>query len=202
MSKTAFLLGTIITIATSSARAQVYYEPVRYQCGVNPAFYYGGINPAVFEYANRTVYSDGIAGPRTSDRYHVGTTYRGSMNSIPPAVFSDQLPYVNAALFHYTPADARNEANATIPTYFRKADLLRAAVPSLDGQTWVVPPQAPLLVAAAGEITIRPWQGRPAAQAPASRPAPAAPATKPADAPAPILIIPIPPKEQIVATAR
>jgi hypothetical protein len=193
MLKSLIVIVGLLSCLASPASAQVFFEPVQYQYGPSPTFYYGGSDPRVFEHASRSVYSDDIAGPYGS-RYFVGTRYYGPIISDrPPAVFVDQVPYFNAALFHYTPADARNAANAAVPTYFRKIDLLRSAIPSGDGKTFVVPAQAPL-PQAAGYIDIRPYH-RPAPGAstrPSTGPAPATtgPATQPSDGPRPLLIIP------------
>jgi hypothetical protein len=54
-------------------------------------------------------------------------------------VYSDVVPYINLAddsytsYGSYTPNDARNEAYHNVPRYFRKSDLLRAAVEKEDG---------------------------------------------------------------------
>jgi hypothetical protein len=192
MLKSYIIVSGLLMGLASFASAQVYFEPVQYQFGAGPTFYYGGSDPRVFEYATRSVYGDDIAGPYGT-RYFVGTRYYGKILRLrPPAVFVDQLPHFDAALFRYTPADARNDANAAAPTYFRKIDLLRSAVPSGDGKTFVVPAQAPAV--AAGYIDIRPYH-RPAAGTPthpSTGPAPATtgPATQPSDGPRPLLIIP------------
>jgi hypothetical protein len=64
-----------------------------------------------------------------------------------PAVFTDCVPFRDASYFGYTPADARNEAYANAPTYFRKADLLESAIPTATGG-WVVPANAPTYIVA------------------------------------------------------
>jgi len=191
MLKSLFGFAGLLYCLASPASAQVFFEPVQYQYGPTPTFYYGGSDPRVFAHASRSVYNDDIAGPYGT-RYFVGTRYYGPILRVrPPAVFVDQYPYFDAALFHYTPADARNDANAAVPTYFRKIDLLRSAIPSGDGNTFVVPAQAPL-PSAAGYIDIRPYHG-PAGGGtshPSTGPATTAPATQPSDGPRPLLIIP------------
>ena len=178
----------------SPARAQVIFEPVQYQFGPSPTFYYGGADLRVIAFAARTASADAIAGPRGGGdthavRFAVGNSYRGSIGGRPPRVFSDRIPYCDAALFGYTAADVRNDANAAVPTYFRKADLLESAVPADGGTVRVVPARAPLPPAAS--IDIRPYP-RPAGPRPATNPTtgPAAPATQPADGPRPLLILP------------
>lgn len=126
----------------SAAGAQIIYEPVRYQypVGSDRVMYYGGSNPRVFEYARRL---EALYGqPRAYDwKGRELTTVRRGLTTAAPYVFTDVAPYVNASLYGYTATDARNEAYANVPTYYRKRDLLRAAVPAGDG-TWVVPAQA------------------------------------------------------------
>ncbi|MGH7177726.1 MAG: hypothetical protein ACREJC_10125 [Tepidisphaeraceae bacterium] len=56
-------------------------------------------------------------------------------------VYADALGYQNGTCFGFTANDAGNEAYANVPTYFRKGDMVRAAVPSQTGG-WVVPAQA------------------------------------------------------------
>ncbi len=186
MLKSLIGFAALLCCTATSASAQVFFQPVQYQYGPSPTFYYGGSDQRVFEHASRSVYSDDIAGPYGS-RYFVGTRYYGPILRVrPPAVFVDQLPYFDAALFHYTPADARNDANAAVPTYFRKIDLLRSAIPSGDGTTYIVPAQAPL--PAVPYIDIRPYH-RPAA-APSSRPSTAPATSVPSEGPRPLLIIP------------
>jgi hypothetical protein len=120
-----------------SASAQVIYEPVQYQYQYNGCtFYYGGHDPHVFDHVARDI-----------ER----TTYQAAPTSVHvmqhQRIYSDSIPYQNLADNSYTsyrswsPADAHNEANANVPLYFRKSDLLRAAQPQEDG-TFSVPAHA------------------------------------------------------------
>ena len=61
---------------------------------------------------------------------HQGNSLRHTLGQIGEQtyVFSDCLPYRNAAVYGYTSVDARNEANASMPRYFTKRDLLRYLV--------------------------------------------------------------------------
>lgn len=186
------------------ASAQVIFAPVQYQYGPHPTFYYGGSNPRVFErmaqagaleYGNaRTGWYEGVSG--------VGIITPRLTSHPPFRVFTDAIPYVNAALYGYTPADARNEANANVPRYFVKADLVDAAVPEaivpdasergyfekqrdrggvvISSRVLVVPANAQ----PTGTIQILPYHRRPA-PAPQTQPA-AAPTTEPR----PLLIFP------------
>jgi hypothetical protein len=122
---------------TAVASAQVFYEPVQYQYSAyGQTFYYGGHDPRVFDFAAadiaRTSYSS-VVHP-----VHVVGRAR---------IYSDVIPFTNLADNSYTSyggftvADARNEAYANVPRYFRKRDLLRAAVMTDEGSL-VVPAQA------------------------------------------------------------
>lgn len=99
------LLSIFCCVVTAPlAFAQVIYEPVRFQYGQKTVFYYGGHNPEIFARA------------RANARLAEPTP-------LPPPVYSDDHPLWNARIFGYTAADARNAANASVPRYFRKADL-------------------------------------------------------------------------------
>jgi hypothetical protein len=134
----AFLLLLGCGAITTAASAQVFYEPVTYQYRTGDVtYYYGGHNPRIFDHvANdvaRTSYTSVIAGGQQPQ--HVLDRLR---------VYSDAIPFTNLADSSYTTygswtaADARNEANNNAARYFRKRDLLRAAVVTEEG-TFVVP---------------------------------------------------------------
>ena len=116
----------------SAASAQVVYEPVQSQYRSGITFYYGGQNPRVFEHARE------IEACRTDHR----ADYLPRVTAPAQLVFSDCLPRLNAYAYGYTSTDARNEAFARVPRFFRMADLLAGAVPSVDGPGVEVPPQA------------------------------------------------------------
>ena len=131
--------AVLLVVAASSASAQVIYEPVRYQHGDAMKYYYGGSNPWMHDYADRVAcrngYSTGVMS-RYSSLYHtVGQI--GERN----LVLTDCMPLRNAAVFGYTATDAYNEAYGNVPGYFRKSELLEAAVPAGDG-TLIVPAHA------------------------------------------------------------
>jgi hypothetical protein len=160
MSRVVFAL---VLSLSSASFAQIIFQPVRYEYGNRMKFYYGGSDPVVVdralsvEYRNRRVYGE-----------------RGG----PMRVYSDAIPGWNAALFGFTPDDARNEANNNVPRVFRMRDLVAAGALQNDGSI-VVPaharPSYPV-----ERIVIMPSR----------RVAPTAPGTKPATSPNPILIIP------------
>jgi hypothetical protein len=177
----AFVAAALSPLVGSVAAAQTVYEPVASQYRVgDQTFYYGGSDPRAIEYAARQVVGFDPAGRNTREgRFGVGYLRRGLIGRPPEYVVADGLPLRNAVVYGYTSVDARNDAYANVPRFFRTADLAAAAVPSPDGVGVVVPAQAAVAVRAIGAVVVRP----------AARPA-APPATGPATQPTPILIIP------------
>ena len=145
----AVALGSLL-LSAAAASAQVIYEPVRYQyetpCG--ESYYYGGVDPRVHAVAGYEArYTDarcGFHGYATNLHNFDGGNSFGQPSPLynRPAVFTDAIPFRDASRFGYTQADARNEAYANAPTYFRKADLLATAIPTATGG-YVVPANAP-----------------------------------------------------------
>lgn len=119
------LSAFIVLLMASAASAQVIYLPVQYQYGHDQPYYYGGSDPYIFASAERTSALLRFSGVRAQ----------------PVRVYSDLFPYHNAALFGFTPTDARNEAYLRQPRYFRKSDLLEQGV-RMNG-TLYVPPAPP-----------------------------------------------------------
>lgn len=134
------LIAVIVAFASQSF-AQVIYEPVRYSYGGQNKFYYGGSDARIIRYAEGPRDAAGRWGRVHGFDFVSGNidTHR-EVNDEPVRVYTDALGYQNARIYGFTATDARNEAYANIPRYFRKADLLRAAV-EVDG-VWVVPAQA------------------------------------------------------------
>lgn len=141
------VVALVVSAASAaSSFAQVMYEPIRYQWDAggrgDQKYYYGGVDPRVHA----------VAGRDTSCRrwsyfnthaFDGGNSFnQPSPMSDRPLVFTDCVPFQDASRFGYTQADARNEAYANAPTYFRKADLLASAIPTAEGG-WVVPANAP-----------------------------------------------------------
>jgi len=159
-------------IVAGIAPAAIIYEPVEYQyqfqyrAGPGPRFYYGGSNPLVFQRMARIgCQEQGALGTHEGCGAY-GMLHRNQWNT-PDFVFTDCIPWTNAALYGFSPSNARDEAYANAPRFFRKADLLAAAVTESDGSL-VVPAQAQPVP----QIVIKTYD----------------PATHPA--PRPILIIP------------
>ena len=104
-------LSLLLSVAVCSlAHAQVIYQPVQFQYGSgNDTYYYGGSDPAVFAKAERTAAARQIRNVPDSK----------------PQVYSDALPHQpNATVYGVTAADARNQAYASVPNYYRKGDLV------------------------------------------------------------------------------
>ena len=146
----AVALSAVFLSAAPAAFAQVIYEPVQYQYPVgygNQHYYYGGSNPVVHENARVSPQCQPLQfGYATNlHRFDGGNSFgQPSPLYYRPLVFTDCIGggLTNAANFGWLPVDARNEAVANAPTYFRKVDLLASAVPGSDG-VYHVPPTAP-----------------------------------------------------------
>ncbi len=127
-------------VSCSIASAQIIYEPVRYQYGDGDPYYYGGSDPSVIGHAEQLRALDLRGNTHELDglnRAYLHSRLTGQLTRI----FSDRIPYLNAAAYGFTVTDAANEAYENVPRYFRKGNLLAAAVVLSDG-TRVVPAQA------------------------------------------------------------
>ena len=159
----AVALGSLIL--STSAMAQVVYEPVRYQFQSprGETYYYGGTDPRVHMVAGSEL-CRGFGYATNLHNFDGGNSFnQPSPMHHRPAVYTDCAPFRDATYFGYTPADARNEAYANAPTYFRKADLLESAIPTATGG-WVVPANAPQYIVAPrhhGYPTVRPMTTAP-----------------------------------------
>jgi len=136
---------SLFALLTSSATAQVIYEPVRYQHDTGRSgqrYFYGGSDPRVHAVAQREL-TCRVYGVGNLHQFDGGNSFgQPSPMTDQQAVFTDCAPYQEASWFGYTAADARNQAYANAPTYFRKGDLLDQAIRTLDGQV-IVPASAP-----------------------------------------------------------
>lgn len=167
--------AALCLLLCSGASAQTVYEPVQSQYRVGDrSYYYGGSDPRAHDYARRRLAClDTGTRYLREGRFGVGLVRRGLIGEPPQYTVSDCAPYLNGIVYGYTSVDARNDAYASIPRFFRMADLAAAAVPAGDGVGVVVPAQAP------GTIGIRP-----------SAPRAAPPASGPATRPTPVMIFP------------
>lgn len=157
-------------LVASTARAQIVYEPVQYQYrAFGKTYYYGGSDPYVFRHADRTAYIERYFRP---GRHPFGGVGYGDNARYTPqtSVYSDFFsPHIDAANYGLTSADARNEAMASLPRYFRKSDLFASARLDRNG-TIVVPATAPEPnYVGRGTIEIRPWNGTTATVKPSAR---------------------------------
>ena len=133
----AAMMWVVCAVCTVSASAQVFYEPVQYQFGSgNGIFYYGGHDPRVIDDAKTLIrsreYSSVVRSRHVTDQCHV---YSDSFHAYEVA----EGTYTGYSTL--TVNDARNEANQNVPRYFRKKELLNAAVATEDG-SWTVPAHA------------------------------------------------------------
>jgi hypothetical protein len=135
-----FCLPLFVFISATSA--QIIYEPVQYQYSAGGTnYYYGGSDLRVHALAQELHSTSGSWGRVNGFAFVSGDAWtHREVDREPLRVFTDALPLRNAGDYGFTVNDARNEANANMPRYFVKRDLLAAAV-AVDG-TWVVPAQA------------------------------------------------------------
>ncbi|HEY0007821.1 MAG TPA: hypothetical protein VGB55_03770 [Tepidisphaeraceae bacterium] len=108
--------AVLVLLSASTAYSQTIYPPVQFQYfSENQTFYYGGDDPVILR---RGAYF----GLRP-------------LENEPTRIYTDALPNVNAANYGFTIDDARNEAYAALPRYYRKADGVEpetAVLPSRD----------------------------------------------------------------------
>lgn len=122
----------LVLVVASSASAQVIYQPVQHQYSNGMTYYYGGNDPSMLHYIEHVKCRNGYPSEITGHHYNHLRHTLGQIGE-QKYVFSDCLMYRNAAVYGYTAEDAQNEANANLPRYFTKRELLEAAVPSADG---------------------------------------------------------------------
>jgi hypothetical protein len=127
------LLVAATLCAASIASAQVVYQPVQYEYHTQTGrtFYYGGDNPGLIQWASK---SDCLGRarpgfgfipvPRPSYTF-ISAPYPAADR--PPLVISDCDPLGITGL---SVADARNQANARVPLYYRKAAPPEPAAPA------------------------------------------------------------------------
>ena len=144
--------AVVLSVVASSASAQVFYEPVRYQYGEAMRYYYGGNDPGQFAYAERVACRNGYPNA-TLNTY---TSLYSTLGQIGEnkVVLTDCMPFRNAAVFGYTANDARNEAYANVPRYFRNGDLLNAATVAADGSLTVSAQAKPMAMGMARDMRV------------------------------------------------
>ena len=172
--------GLLVASAGSVASGQVIYEPVQHQYGT---VYYGGTNPALIATAKQTCADDlGAAGLPYYYRSFgyiplPGTLYAGVGNKVVDERLLALCDRGNFYCLGCTADEARNQAYANVPRYFRKGDLLATGI---ETEGVVIVPATP---PRRGRIEIKPY-------APTAPTNPPSTLTAPATQPAPILIIP------------
>lgn len=120
----ALLVGSL----ASTVSAQTIFEPLQYQYpGPRGGYFYGGEDPVQLAAAERNLAL-------------LDAERRFGERSRPAPVYFDLLPLRDARPFGFTPTDASNEAQQSLPRYFRKSQLLRGAVETPSGR--IVPARA------------------------------------------------------------
>lgn len=135
--RTCLLTVGVLFLIQSISSAAIIYEPVQYQHrGPDGRIYYfGGRQQGAVNAAELRAFA-----VRNSNPNYQPDDFITRTNQV-PAVYSDVAPYMNLSVYGYTPVDAANEANAEVPRYFRKADLLPAGHLDHHGN-WIVPANA------------------------------------------------------------
>lgn len=138
---------------TAAANAQVIYEPVTTQYGGQNPYYYAGTDKQIHE-AARFPSAPGSNWGRTGG-YAFVSAHRAVVERR-PRIFTDAMGSFDARVYGMTVDDVVNEANARVPRYFRKIDLVNSATLSANGAT-VVSPYAGEPAAEKGTIIIKPY---------------------------------------------
>lgn len=147
-----------------AAMAQIVYEPVTVQHGGQNTYYYAGSDSAIHE-AARFPSAPGTGWGRTNG-YAFVSKHRAVVERT-PRIFTDAFGSFDARVYGMTVDDVVNEANARLPRYFRKGELLMSAKVR-DGAR-IVSPYGPESMKK-GTILIRPSQIRPSRIQPSSPP--------------------------------
>lgn len=158
MLRLSFALMSFVLLFAGHTSAQTFYLPPQTQYGGQNPYYYGGDDPRMHQLANVGVDASGSFG-RVHGFEFVGP--RGVVVRQRERVYVDGFGYQNAAeLWGATPNDAYNDRMGSLPTYWKKSDLLASAV-EVEGIK-VVPPSSPNVQPARprGTIEIQPYDPR------------------------------------------
>jgi hypothetical protein len=125
----------VVVVLASQSFGQIVYEPVKYQHGSDEKYFYGGNDSLTHRFAARELHQRSY-----TNRGVFSGSDRTAHELFNPraAVYTDEVPLTEASQFGFTENDARNEANANAPLYFRKLELLAVAQRDIDGSL-VVP---------------------------------------------------------------
>ncbi len=151
------LIKTLLPVVAlaASVQAQTIYEPINVQYGGQNAYYYAGTDQRIHA-AAAFPSAVGAAWGRTGG-YAFVSAHRAVVERT-PRIFTDALGSFDARVYGMTVDDVVNEANARVPRYFKKLDLINAATPR--EKTMVVSPYAPAVQPQEkGSIIIKPWSG-------------------------------------------
>jgi hypothetical protein len=148
----------IVAATASAASAQVIYEPVVVQFGGQNPYYYAGNNPYIHEAAAFPSVPGATFG-RIPGYAFVSPTRQVIERHV--RVYTDSFGTLNAAPWGMTQNQVVNEANARLPRYFTKRDLLASGSTRMTprGLEVVVAPDATRVcdrVQPRGTMSIRP----------------------------------------------
>ena len=119
--RTSTLILTVIASTASLASAQTIYEPLVTQFGGQNPYWYAGHDPRVHAAAAYPSMPGSSYGRRDGFAF---VSDRRSVVERKPRIFADFLgPHWNP-LTDLTPSDVINAANAALPRYFTKRDLI------------------------------------------------------------------------------
>jgi hypothetical protein len=151
------ITGLVVVLCAASSFAQVIYEPVQYQYkSGGRSYYYGGADARVHMTAAWPMAFGADWGRSNGLAFHSANVHtHREVASERPRVYTDALPLRNAYIHGFTANDARNEAMANVPLYWRKREMINRAIPLDRGH--VVPAQWHRF-ADAGTIEIKPYR--------------------------------------------
>lgn len=149
------ILTTLFALnLAATSYAQTIYEPVTVQYGGQNTYYYAGQDPHIHQAATFPS-APGAAWGRTGGYAFVNS--RRAVVERTPRIFTDDLGSFDARVYGMTIDDVVNQANASLPRYFTKNDLVNSGNPQPDG-TIVVSPYAPKSTGSEPRIIIKPSQ--------------------------------------------
>lgn len=141
-----------VLVLTSITSAQVIYEPVTIRHGGQNAYYYAGTDQRIHE-AAAFPSAPGAAWGRTGG-YAFVNAHRAVVERT-PRIFTDAFGSFDARVYGMTIDDVVNEANARVPRYFNKAQVIEQAAQH-GGSMTVSPYTTSPETAEKGSIIIRP----------------------------------------------
>lgn len=152
MPKSIALATLALASLTTVATAQVIYEPVAVQHGGQNTYYYAGTDTRIHD-AAAFPSAPGATWGRFGG-YAFVNARRAVVQRI-PRIFTDAFGTFDARVYGMTIDDVVNEANARLPRYFSKRDILNSG--TQEGSATIVSPYATQPeTATKGSIIIKP----------------------------------------------